>query len=79
MISAAGLVLIYRNAEDDERAWLSGAAGSLFQIDAGAKRSRAAFLVRLAVGVALLGLGVFVLDQRGPRPSTLGRSKGRCS
>ena len=24
MISAAGLVLIYRNAEDDERAWLSG-------------------------------------------------------
>ena len=71
MISVAGLVLIYRNAEDDERAWLSGAATSLFQIDAVAKRSRAAFLVRLAAGVSLLGLGVFVLDQRGPHLPTL--------
>ena len=39
LISAAGLVLVYRNAEDDERAWLVDSAKALLQLGAEPRQS----------------------------------------
>jgi signal transduction histidine kinase len=57
----AGLALIYRNAQSDERAWLR--QGLQPALDIGS-RSRRSLLARLVIGVALLagGAAVFTLD-----------------
>ena len=81
MISAAGLVLIYRNAEDDERAWLQRTLQAACSSSTpGRTAPERPFLVRLAAGLLLFGLGVFVLAivDRAPL-RRCGRSKGRCS
>ena len=62
VVSAAGLVLIYRNAEEDERAWLSSTLDALLQRGSEQDRSRRAFTVRLASGCVLLAAGCFVID-----------------
>ncbi|MGO9300832.1 MAG: PspC domain-containing protein [Acidimicrobiales bacterium] len=61
LISAAGLVLVYRNAEDDERAWLVDSARALLQLGAGPRQSPRGFMIRLGTGVLLFALGVFVI------------------
>ncbi len=61
LISAAGLVLVYRNAEDDERAWLVDSARALLQLGAGPRQSPRGFMVRLGTGILLFALGVFVI------------------
>jgi signal transduction histidine kinase len=57
----AGLALIYRNAQSDERAWLR--QGLQPALDIGS-RSRRSLVARLVIGVALLagGAAVFTLD-----------------
>ncbi len=61
VISAAGLVLIYRNAEEDERARLSGSVEALFQFGAGSSRSRRDAVLRVAGGLMLLVAGLVVI------------------
>lgn len=61
LISAAGLVLVYRNAEDDERAWLVDSARALLQLGAEPRQSPRGFMVRLGTGILLFVLGVFVI------------------
>jgi signal transduction histidine kinase len=63
LISAAGLVLVYRNAEDDERAWLTESVKALLQLGSEPRQSRRAFMVRLGAGVVLFVLGVFVISE----------------
>ena len=61
LISAAGLILVYRNAEDDERAWLIDSTKALLQLDAEPQASRRSFVVRLVAGLLLFALGVSVI------------------
>jgi len=65
VVSASGLVLIYRNAEDDERTWLNGAVEALFQLGAAPRRPRRAFFTRVGASLLLLGLGLFVFADGG--------------
>ena len=61
LISAAGLVLVYRNAEDNERAWLIDSTKALLQLDAEPQQSRRSFMVRLTAGLLLFALGVSLI------------------
>ena len=65
LISAAGLVLVYRNAEDDERAWLVDSARALLQLGAEPRQAPRVFMVRLGTGILLFVLGVFVIADGG--------------
>ena len=62
LISAAGLVLIYRNAEDDERVWLDNSVKALLQLGSEPRQSRQSFLMRLAAGLVLFVSGVLVIS-----------------
>lgn len=66
VISAAGLVLVWRNGEEDERARLRHLVDPLTRARSGAKRSRRALVVRVVVGVLLAGLGLFALVHGHP-------------
>ena len=61
LISAAGLVLVYRNAEDDERARLDDSVKALLQLGSEPRQSRRSFITRLGAGLLLFVLGVFVI------------------
>jgi len=56
--AGAGVVLIYRNAGDDERAWLRQSAEPVLDLGAGSRRS---FVLRLAVALLLVAGGVTCL------------------
>jgi phage shock protein PspC (stress-responsive transcriptional regulator) len=56
--AGAGIVLIYRNAGDDERAWLRQAVEPVLDLGMGSRRL---FVLRLAAGLALLAAGVTFL------------------
>ncbi len=56
--SGAGLVLVYRNADDKERAWLKEVASPLL---AGGRRSRSVRAARLVIGLTSLGVGLWLL------------------
>ncbi len=60
-LSAAGLVLVYRNAEDDERVWLRNAAEPFIQLGSASTRRRRSFALRVAAGVLLAAGGLFFL------------------
>jgi len=64
----AGLVLIYRNAESDERAWLRQAAQPVLEIGAHSRRS---LLARVLVGLALLGGGLTLFTLGHPTHAAL--------
>jgi len=61
LASAAGLILVYRNVEDDEKALLTASVKGLLQLGPEQRRSRRAFLARVAGGVVLFGAGVVVI------------------
>ncbi len=60
-LSLAGLVLIYRNAEPDESAWMRQAAGTLLQTNPERRRSRSMLVLRIVAGLVLLGGGLYLL------------------
>jgi phage shock protein PspC (stress-responsive transcriptional regulator) len=61
LLGAAGLVLVYRNAEEDERAWLDNSVRALLQLGP-EHQSRRAFLARVGAGVVAFVLGVVVIS-----------------
>ncbi len=61
LISAAGLVLVYRNAEDDERAFLATSVRALLQLGPEPRQSRRSFVIRVGGGLLVLVLGVVVI------------------
>jgi signal transduction histidine kinase len=61
LISAAGLILVFRNADNDEQAWLVDSAKALLQLEAEPRQSRRSFMVRLGTGSLLFVLGICVI------------------
>lgn len=61
LLSAAGLFLIYRNADDDEKAWLRQIGDSYLHLTPTASRSKASLAVRILAGVALWAAGMVIL------------------
>jgi signal transduction histidine kinase len=60
-LSAAGIVLIWRNAEEDERAWVRQTARPLLQLGAERAHTRRSFVIRVAGGALLLAGGLLLL------------------
>ena len=73
---AAGFVLLWRNADPEERAWLHQAASPAVRLVAGSRRSRRNLAVRLLLGVLLLAVGLAVLELPHPQASTILRMLG---
>lgn len=61
LLSAAGLFLIYRNADADEQAWLRQIGDSYLHLTPSASRSRRTLAVRILAGVALWAAGMVIL------------------
>ena len=70
-LSLAGLVLIYRNAEADETAWMRQVAGNLLQVSTEPRRPRRMLVLRIAAGIVLLAAGLFILVQGHPNTALL--------
>ena len=70
-LSLAGLVLIYRNAEPDESAWMRQVAGNLLQVSTEPRRPRRMLVLRIAAGIVLLAAGLFILVQGHPNTALL--------
>ncbi|MGD0983910.1 MAG: PspC domain-containing protein [Acidimicrobiales bacterium] len=62
LLSAAGLVLVVRNADDYERAFLVDSVKALLQLGSEPRQSRRSFMARLGSGVLLFVLGIFVMS-----------------
>ena len=60
-IAGAGLIFIWRNALDEEREVIRRVAEPLVHLGAGSERSKRALLLRVAVGLLLSALGLFLL------------------
>lgn len=58
---SAGLVLVWRNADPEEREWLQQAANPVVRLAAGPRRSRRGLVIRVLLGVLLLAAGLAVL------------------
>jgi signal transduction histidine kinase len=71
LLSAASLILIWRNAPDDEKALLNHVAGPIFGLGFGGRPSRVGVIVRDLAGVACAIGGVVVLIERNPHGSVL--------
>ena len=71
LASAAGLILVYRNAEEDEKALLTASVRGLLQLGPERRQSRRAFLARVAAGMVLFGVGVVVIADDNLRRSWL--------
>jgi signal transduction histidine kinase/phage shock protein PspC (stress-responsive transcriptional regulator) len=69
LISVAGLILVYRNAEDDERRWLVVSVKSLLQLGSEPRQSRRLFFARIAGGAVLFVLGIAVISDNALRRS----------
>ena len=69
LISVAGLILVYRNAEDDERQWLVVSLKSLLQLGSAPRQSRRLFFARIAGGAVLFFLGIAVISDSALRRS----------
>ncbi len=67
---AAGLLLVYRNAEEEERAWLRSAAEPFVDLGTRGMSSRRTLVVRIAGAVILL-VGGLSLTVRGSTSTTL--------
>ncbi len=65
LVSAAGLLLVYRNAEAEERASLEDSFKALLQLGSDRRHSPRYFLARLGGGLILFVLGVVVISQGG--------------
>jgi signal transduction histidine kinase len=61
LLSALGLVLVYRNTEEEERAWLRQLGESYLHLTPSARRPRRSLAVRLVVGIGLWAVGLALL------------------
>lgn len=66
LVSAAGLVLIWRNGEDDERARLRQLVAPLSQVGSGPGHSRRFLAYRISIGAVLVVVGLFALVRGHP-------------
>jgi len=66
LVSAAGLVLIWRNGEDDERTRLRHLVAPLTQVGSGPGRSLRSLVYRVVVGAVLVAVGLFALVRGHP-------------
>lgn len=57
----AGGVLVWRNVEEDERAWLRRCVEPVVRIGSGTRASRRRFVLRVAAGLLLVAAGMAVL------------------
>jgi signal transduction histidine kinase/phage shock protein PspC (stress-responsive transcriptional regulator) len=60
-LSAGGLILVYRNADDAERVWLHRVAEPVMHLGSASARSRRALIVRVVGGSVLLSVGLVLL------------------
>ena len=60
-LCAAGGVLLWRNVDHDEREWLRHAAAPVLRVGTGTRTTRRLFVLRLAVGIGLVLLGVALM------------------
>ncbi|MGH9109334.1 MAG: ATP-binding protein [Acidimicrobiales bacterium] len=65
---AAGVVLLWRNCDPEERVWLRQAAEPIVHLGTGSRRSWRRFALRFGVGFALLVTGLAVLAFKHPQP-----------
>jgi signal transduction histidine kinase len=70
-VVGAGLVLVYRNAPEDEQMWLRKLVEPALHLEADRSRWRAGFVVRVLVGAALLIGGCAILVRGHSRLSAL--------
>jgi signal transduction histidine kinase len=72
-LSAAALVLVWRNCDPDERAWLQQAFEPVVQLGTRRDQRRWAFVARSGAGIVVLGAGLalLVLSQRPHAMSVL--------
>jgi signal transduction histidine kinase len=70
-LSLAGLVLIWRNAEEDESVWMRQVAGTLLQVSTEPRHSRRSFVLRVIIGVVLLAAGLLVIVLGHPNTALL--------
>jgi signal transduction histidine kinase len=70
-VSAAALVLIWRNCDADERTWLRHVANPIVQISAPTEHRWRALLMRCALGVLLLAGGTTILVLGHPSRAVL--------
>jgi signal transduction histidine kinase len=70
-VGAAALVLIWRNCDPEERAWLHGALEPVIQLGAPRTRRRRVLVLRLVLGAVLLGIALVTVGQRHPATSVL--------
>jgi signal transduction histidine kinase len=75
-VAGAGLVLIYRNAGDQERQWLRRVAEPALHIGVRPAPSRRALFLRVLVGVALAVVGLVFLVHGHTKLSALGPLTG---
>jgi signal transduction histidine kinase len=61
LLSCAGLLLIYRNAEDDERLWLRHLAESYLRLTPSSQKRHRSLALRIVGGIAVLGIGLALL------------------
>lgn len=62
VVAGAGLILVYRNAKEDERTWMRGALDALLQHGSDQTRTNRGLVIRLVAGCVLLAIGCFVID-----------------
>jgi signal transduction histidine kinase len=70
-LSLAALILIYRNADEEEREFLQQTLDPVVAIGAGTRRSRRLFAARLGLGSLLLAGGALALVIGHPKRSAL--------
>jgi signal transduction histidine kinase len=71
VLSGAGLILIYRNADESEQARLRHAVEPFVQLRSGPGRPRRLFAARVALGTALLLFGLWLVAVSRERAATL--------
>jgi signal transduction histidine kinase len=62
LLSAAGLFLIYRNADPDEQAWLRQMGDSYLHLTPSASRSKRGLALRIVAGVLIWAAGMGILS-----------------
>jgi len=72
VLAGAGLILVYRNEEEGERARLRLAVTSFTEIGSPGRRSRRSLVARVALGLVLLAVGAGLLSVGHPSRGALG-------
>ncbi len=71
LLSLGGLVLIFRNADEEERAWLRRVVEPLWRLGSTHRRSVSGSVLRVVLGVVLAVAGVSLLVLGHPNPTAL--------